>query len=76
MDFSPEQNSPTDRIAETDFYGRPVTRDSVVATMPTTTRFTPSHVFSELFGISSATLLSRAAIPYSEYPFKSGEFPL
>ena len=54
IDFSPEQNGVGIGVAETDFYGRPVTRDSVVATMPTTTQFTPSYVFSELFGISTA----------------------
>ena len=54
IDFSPEQNGVGIGVAETDFYGRPITRNSVVATMPTTTRFTPSYVFSELFGISTA----------------------
>ena len=54
IDFSPEQNGAGIGVAATDFYGRPVTRDSIVSTMPTTTRFTPSDVFSELFGISTA----------------------
>ena len=54
IDFSPEQNGAGIGVAETDFYSRPVNKDSVVATMPTTTRFTPSYVFSELFGISTA----------------------
>ena len=54
IDFSPEQNSPTDRIAGTDFYGRSLPSPSFSVTRNNNSQSTFGYVVSELVGFPSA----------------------